>query len=445
MGDFNYRIGLGSEKVRQLIKMDDLETLYENDQLNLQMVAGLTFPFYSESRITFSPTYKYDLGNDNYDTSEKARIPAWTDRILRKGTNLRQINYSTAPLRFSDHRPVFATFQCTVSIVDETRREALSRDIYEKRRADVGTTTASTQLDDTDDEDLIGYDPIAPGLPPASSDNRKWWLDNGRPARSDLQPPRKGLMPNPSRPSNPYTPTNEPDWVTVPRVLPRGRSDSETLPPANPRRSKSTTTNGRRQLPPPFIPSSTSVADLSRNLSRSSLQETPSRVSVSRTQQSLANHRISPSTTSSKKAPPPVARKPVHLASTPSGKSSPTLSTKSSHPTKSQNIRSSIADHTGFGPPSRRSTGLMSGTGINNGKMHTEDRKDLSSPPPPPQPRRPGANLKAAGKVGAGDATDSDEGSRPALPPRRPTTTTDLLGSSEGDAGMRVWEALKPS
>jgi hypothetical protein len=33
------------------------------------MVAGLTFPFYSEARITFMPTYKYDNGTDNYDTS----------------------------------------------------------------------------------------------------------------------------------------------------------------------------------------------------------------------------------------------------------------------------------------------------------------------------------------------------------------------------------------
>jgi hypothetical protein len=33
MGDFNYRIGLGSERVKQLIKMGDLETLYENDQV----------------------------------------------------------------------------------------------------------------------------------------------------------------------------------------------------------------------------------------------------------------------------------------------------------------------------------------------------------------------------------------------------------------------------
>ncbi len=33
MGDFNYRIGLGAEKVKQLIKMGDLESLYENDQV----------------------------------------------------------------------------------------------------------------------------------------------------------------------------------------------------------------------------------------------------------------------------------------------------------------------------------------------------------------------------------------------------------------------------
>jgi hypothetical protein len=33
------------------------------------MVAGLTFPHYSEARITFMPTYKFDLGTDKYDSS----------------------------------------------------------------------------------------------------------------------------------------------------------------------------------------------------------------------------------------------------------------------------------------------------------------------------------------------------------------------------------------
>lgn len=52
-----------------MVKKRDLATLYENDQLNLQMVAGLAFPFYSEARIGFMPTYKFDIGTDNYDTS----------------------------------------------------------------------------------------------------------------------------------------------------------------------------------------------------------------------------------------------------------------------------------------------------------------------------------------------------------------------------------------
>ena len=110
---------------------------------------------------------------------EKSRIPAWTDRVLRKGANLRQLDYGTAALRFSDHRPVYATFQCIITIVDEAMKEQLSREIYERRRIEVGDSTANTHADDTDDEDLIGYDSINPDLPPASSDRRKWWLDNG--------------------------------------------------------------------------------------------------------------------------------------------------------------------------------------------------------------------------------------------------------------------------
>lgn len=69
LGDFNYRIGLSHERAMDLVKQQDLAKLYENDQLNLQMVAGLAFPFYSEARITFMPTYKFDIGTDRYDTS----------------------------------------------------------------------------------------------------------------------------------------------------------------------------------------------------------------------------------------------------------------------------------------------------------------------------------------------------------------------------------------
>ena len=140
------------------------------------------------------PTYKYDNGTDDYDTSyaiseplncvmlissrEKARIPAWTDRILRKGDILKQVNYTTASLRFSDHRPVYATFQCSVNAVDEVRKEILGREIYAKRRSELGAI-ANARNDNFYDEDILGHEPTAPEIPPPSSDRRKWWLDNG--------------------------------------------------------------------------------------------------------------------------------------------------------------------------------------------------------------------------------------------------------------------------
>jgi endonuclease/exonuclease/phosphatase family metal-dependent hydrolase len=412
MGDFNYRIGLGADKVKHLIKMGDLETLYENDQLNLQMVAGLTFPYYSESRITFDPTYKYDLGSDTYDTSEKARIPAWTDRILRKGTNLRQINYNTAPLRFSDHRPVYATFQCTVSIVDEEIKEELTREIYEKKRSEIGHPTINDGSDSSEDEDLIGYDSIEPSLPPASSDRRKWWLDNGQPARSAIKPPQQGFQPNPQRPSNPYTPTDEPDWVSIPRNPPKQNQTTKDSapPPPNPRPP----VNGRK-LPPPFKNSDSPTGSLARNISTASLPTPARRPSTA----SLAT------STSSKKAPPPVARKPIHLAASPASPSlNPQVSSVNAFASPTLAIRGK-PDSTGFPPPPRRAT-----------QQNGIERKEANSVPAPPQPRRLGKLSKRA------DSRRDVEEERPSLPPRRPTVDL-LAGDGEEDVGG--WKSLRPT
>lgn len=38
LGDFNYRIGLNNEKVRKLVEVGDLETLYENDQVRRRIL-----------------------------------------------------------------------------------------------------------------------------------------------------------------------------------------------------------------------------------------------------------------------------------------------------------------------------------------------------------------------------------------------------------------------
>jgi hypothetical protein len=43
---------------------------------------------FKEAEIRFAPTYKYDIGKETYDSSEKARVPAYCDRVSGIGYNL---------------------------------------------------------------------------------------------------------------------------------------------------------------------------------------------------------------------------------------------------------------------------------------------------------------------------------------------------------------------
>ncbi|KAI9781967.1 MAG: inositol polyphosphate 5-phosphatase [Geoglossum umbratile] len=430
LGDFNYRIGLSDERVRRLIHMGDLDSLYENDQLNLQMVAGLTFPFYSEARITFMPTYKYDNGTDNYDTSEKARIPAWCDRILRKGSNLRQINYNTAPLRFSDHRPVYATFQCTVSLVNEQLKERLSQDIYEHRRREVRGSIANTKTSDTDDEGLVGYDPIAPGLPPASSDRRKWWLDNGLPARSIVEAPGADFGPNPHRSSNPFTPIEEPDWVRRPKTLQAGTKAAYTPVMSTPGLTQKHAKVDIRKIPPPYNgPERGKIS--ATDPSRSPMPQIPN-------QPSARLNQFSASTIEgdvSRKRAPPIPKKPVQLSSKGSRHSSVGGEGKDylepqyvddymTAPSSMHATPRFIPEISNFPPPVRRPAPT------NERRSLTGDREPVVS------------HLKnTLSKLG-------DPRGGPPLPPRGRSTTERKEGLIDGNdedmQNMASWEPLRP-
>ncbi|EMD40920.1 hypothetical protein CERSUDRAFT_111503 [Gelatoporia subvermispora B] len=175
LADTNYRIDLENERVRYLALSDDFDGLVAADQLKQCMDEGEVFVGYQEGPLIFRPTYKYDLGTDDYDTGEKMRIPAWTDRVLYKGAQLDLSVYSRAELKSSDHRPVFAIFRAEVRIIDHDKRADLSRLLLES----VTSTAPGERLD----EKLasMAFPSEVPDLPPPSSDDSAWWESTDHP------------------------------------------------------------------------------------------------------------------------------------------------------------------------------------------------------------------------------------------------------------------------
>jgi hypothetical protein len=127
-GDLNYRIDtMGREAVINTLKSGKLDKLLERDQLlaSKRKRPGFRLRAFYEMPITFAPTYKYDIGTDNYDTSEKKRAPAWCDRILSRGRDrkrLQQLDYRRHEVRVSDHRPVTGLFQMTIKKISRESR-----------------------------------------------------------------------------------------------------------------------------------------------------------------------------------------------------------------------------------------------------------------------------------------------------------------------------------
>lgn len=233
LGDFNYRIGLTNEQVKPLIDKKDFPKLFEYDQLNIEMANGETFPFFDELEIHFPPTYKFDNGTIIYDTSEKQRIPAWTDRIisLSREKIIKQIVYDSAEdIIFSDHRPVYSKFDISVNIVNEQQKKNISTELYESYRKKVGDINEI--LSNNNIMFLFEEDKV---LPPPSSDMNKWWLEGSKLAKVTI-PEFKStdsidgdiLIFNPKSPVNPFDKTQESEFISKEQLL-RSLTDSKSL------------------------------------------------------------------------------------------------------------------------------------------------------------------------------------------------------------------------
>lgn len=134
IGDLNYRItDLDPQIVKRMIEENNYTTILKCDQLNIQHKLQHVFAGFTEGPITFRPTYKYDPGTDNWDSSEKNRAPAWCDRIFWKGEGITQLAYRSHPaLNISDHKPVSSTFRSDIKIINEDKYRKIYEEVIKK-------------------------------------------------------------------------------------------------------------------------------------------------------------------------------------------------------------------------------------------------------------------------------------------------------------------------
>uniref|UniRef100_A0A8C1DDQ9 Synaptojanin-1 n=1 Tax=Cyprinus carpio carpio TaxID=630221 RepID=A0A8C1DDQ9_CYPCA len=179
-GDFNYRINIPNEETKELIRQQNWDALIAGDQLLEQKNAGQIFRGFIEGKLDFAPTYKYDLFSEDYDTSEKCRTPAWTDRVLWKRRKWNfdktaeelELNvvgapvieedqypwspgelkyYGRAELKTSDHRPVVAIMDVDILEVDPEARHQVYKEVIALQGPPDGTILVSLCTSGPDD------------------------------------------------------------------------------------------------------------------------------------------------------------------------------------------------------------------------------------------------------------------------------------------------------
>ncbi|KAF4668392.1 inositol [Perkinsus olseni] len=127
MGRFDELLHKRCQLTRQLLHNDDSDDSQGSEESLGEIETVSRAPPWSEWKeapILFPPTYKFDMGTNVYDTSDKQRIPSWTDRILWRSDadGLHQINCqaydSISSVKSSDHRPVYASFDIRLGSTD---------------------------------------------------------------------------------------------------------------------------------------------------------------------------------------------------------------------------------------------------------------------------------------------------------------------------------------
>lgn len=139
LGDLNYRVELDPEVVAEFSHSKEYDTILAHDQLTREMKERRVLNGFTEPTIDFAPTYKYSIGTDTFDSSrqsgsDKARAPSYTDRIFYYPSPMVTPKEYKSIMEYSisDHKPVCASYDLTVLVVDEDKRKSVVQEVLKQ-------------------------------------------------------------------------------------------------------------------------------------------------------------------------------------------------------------------------------------------------------------------------------------------------------------------------
>lgn len=111
--------------------------MLSKDQLTKAIKLYQELNGFTELKIHFMPTYKFEEATKEYDKSKKKRVPSWCDRVLLHLCDddeavVKQTRYESKEILWSDHMPVIANFSIKRNKTDEG-----FKDFKLKRREEV--------------------------------------------------------------------------------------------------------------------------------------------------------------------------------------------------------------------------------------------------------------------------------------------------------------------
>ena len=139
-GDLNTRLdlSLNDQLLIDLIKNHSKDTntefssLAQYDQFNKYKNENILISELDEAVIRFSPTYKYIIGETNYDFNK--RIPSWCDRIFyKKYSNTTPLAYNKCLLTISDHQPVYGVYKIQAEAINQQQKQMILNQIIKEK------------------------------------------------------------------------------------------------------------------------------------------------------------------------------------------------------------------------------------------------------------------------------------------------------------------------